>query len=147
MTTAIVTGIACGALALCMTMAASAAQPEVKDGLWEITVKTEMAGMPGGAPAMTMQRCFTAKDFQDPAAMNRSMDKGAHCRTTDYRLQGNTATWKVLCTGEGAMTGTGTATYSGTSYVMTSKLAMTHGGQTMNMTTMQTGKYLGPCKK
>ena len=45
------------------------------------------------------------------------------------------------------MTGTGTATYSGTSYTTTTKMAMVRGGQTMNMTMAQTGKYLGPCKK
>jgi hypothetical protein len=138
--------MACGTLLLGMA-ATAAAQLNMKDGLWETTMKTEMAGMPGGAPVQTMQRCYTAADFQDPAAMNRGMDKGARCDTTDYRLQGNTATWKIACTGEGAMTGTGTATYGGTSYTMTNRMAMTHSGQTMNMTTTQTGKYLGPCKK
>jgi hypothetical protein len=128
-------------------MGTAAAQLNVKDGLWEMTMTTEMAGMPGGAPGMTMQQCFSAKDFQDPAAMNRGMDKGSKCTTSDYRLQGNTATWKIACTGEMPMTGTGTATYGGTSYTMTTRMAMTHGGQTMNMTSTNNGKYLGPCKK
>lgn len=145
MTMAVRVGVACGTLVL--GMAAASAQPNAKDGLWEITTKTEMAGMPGAMPAMTMQRCFSAKDFEDPAAMNRAMDKGTRCETSDYRLQGNTATWKVVCTGETPMTGTGTATYAGTSYAMTTRMAMTHGGQTMNMTTTNNGKYLGPCKK
>ena len=139
-------GLVCGTLVL--GMSAASAQPNTRDGLWEITTQTEMAGMPGAMPGMTLQRCLSAKDFQDPAAMNRAMDKGTRCETGDYRLQGpNTATWKVVCTGEMSMTGTGTATYSGTSYAMTTRMTMVHAGQTMNMTTTNTGKYLGPCKK
>jgi len=140
--------VACGAFAMGGAGAAMAAQPNIKDGLWEITMKMKMDGMPGGGrPPQTMQHCVTPKDVKDPAAMNRSMDKSSRCEMTDYKLQGNTATWKMACKGEGAMTGTGTATYSGTSYTTTTKMAMVRGGQTMNMTMAQTGKYLGPCKK
>jgi hypothetical protein len=137
---------ACGALLLGVSGAA-AAQANIKEGLWELTSTFEMAGAPGGRPPMTMQHCVTPKDAQDPAAMSRGMDKTGQCAVSDYKMQGNTATWKMTCKGEGAMTGTGTATYGGTSYTMSTRMAMVHGGQTMNMTTTQTGKYLGPCKK
>jgi hypothetical protein len=145
MTAAARSAVAWGVLILGGAGSASAAQPNIKDGLWEITMKMEMPGMPGAAPPQTLQRCFSAKDFEDPGAMSR--DKSMQCETSDYRLQGNTASWKIVCKGEGAMTGSGTATYGGTTYTMTSRMAMTHGGQTMNMTTTHTGKYLGPCKK
>lgn len=145
MTTAMRIWVVCGVLVV--GMGTAAAQPNARDGLWEITTQVEMAGMPGGMSPQTMQRCYGAKDFQDPAAMNRGMEKGSRCETSDYRLQGNTATWKIVCTGETPMTGSGTATYGGTAFTMTSKMAMTHGGQTMNMTTTSNGKHLGPCKK
>lgn len=137
---------ACGALLLGVA-AAAGAQANVKDGLWEITTKTEMAGMPGSQPPMTMQHCVTPQDAKNPAGMNRGMDKSGQCAMSDYKMQGNTATWKMTCKGDAAMTGTGTATYGGTSYTMTTQMAMARGGQTMNMTTTQSGKYLGPCKK
>jgi hypothetical protein len=141
-------GVASGAFLLFAATAAPAAQPNIREGLWEITMKMEMEGMPGGGrPPQTMQHCVTPKDLQNPAAMDRGMDKSSRCEMTDYRLQGNTATWKMVCKGEGAMTGTGTATYSGTSYTMITKMAMTQGGKAMNMTMSNTGKYLGPCKK
>ena len=140
-------GLACGALLLGVAAAAFAAQPNIKEGLWEITMTMEMAGMPSGRPPQTVQHCVTPKDAQDPAAMSRSMDKDSQCVMSDYKLQGNTASWKMTCKGERAMTGTVTATYSGNSYTMTTKMAMVQSGQTMNMTTTQTGKYLGPCKK
>jgi hypothetical protein len=146
MSASIQAGVVCGAFALGVAAAAFAAQPNIKDGLWEITTKMEMAGMPGGAPPQTMQHCVTPKDLQDPAAMNRNPDKSHRCEVTDYKLQGNTASWKMTCKGD-AMTSTGTATYSGTAYTTTTKTAMVRGGQTMNMTMEQAGKYLGPCKK
>jgi hypothetical protein len=140
-------GLRCVALLAGVTAAAAAAQPNVKDGMWEVTTTVEMPGMPAGRPPMTMQHCITPKDAQDPAVMSRNMEKSGQCAMTDYKFQGNTATWKMACKGEGAMTGTGTATYSGNSYTMTNRMALVRGGQTMNMTTTQTGKYLGPCKK
>lgn len=127
MSSAIRAGVTCGgAFALGAAGAAMAAQPNIKDGLWEIPMKMEMDGMPGGGrPPQTMQHCVTPKDVQDPAAMNRSMDKSSRCEVTEHKMQGNTASWKMTCKGENmTSTGTGTATYSGTSYTTTTKTAM-----------------------
>jgi hypothetical protein len=105
-----------------------------------------MEGMQGGMPPMTMQHCITPKEAQDPQAVARNAQRDGRCEVTDFKFQGNTASWKMACKGEGAMTGTGTATFSGTSYTTTQKMAMAHGGKVMNMTVSQTGKYVGPCK-
>lgn len=141
--------VKCAVVAAGMTaVAAAAQQPNIKDGLWEVTTTMDMSGAPGGArPPQTMQHCVTPQDVKDPAGMSRGMDKSGQCQVTDHKVSGNTASWKLTCKGEGAMSGTGTATYGGTTYSMTSKTTMTHGGQTMTMTVNQTGKYLGPCKK
>ena len=138
----------CALMAAGMTAAAAVAQqPNIKDGMWEVTTTMDMEGMPGGRQPQTMQHCVTPQDAKDPAGMSRGMDKGGQCQVTDHKVTGNTATWKLTCKGEGAMTGTGTATYGGTTYSMTSTTTMNHGGKTMKMTVNQTGKYLGPCKK
>lgn len=140
-------GLVAGALLLGVAAAAGAQQPQIKDGLWEVTTTMDMGGMPGGRPPQTIQHCVTPQDAKDPVGMGRNMDKSGQCQVTDHKVTGNTASWKLTCKGEGAMSGTGTATYGGTTYSMTSKTTMTHGGQTMNMTVTQTGKYLGPCKQ
>lgn len=128
--------------------AALGATPNMNEGLWEITVKMDMPGMPAGAPPQVMQRCFTQKDFQNPEKMAPGNDpKSSRCETSDYKLQGNTATWKMACQGDNAMTGAGSMTFSGASYTGTNKMAMKHGDQTMNMTMNYAGKHLGPCKK
>jgi hypothetical protein len=139
--------LVCGVLLLGVAAAAPAQQPNIKDGLWEVTTTVDMGGGPGARPPQTMQHCVTPQDVKDPAGIGRGMDKSGQCQVTDHKVTGNTASWKLTCKGEGAMSGTGTATYGGTTYTMTSKTTMTHGGQTMNMTVTQSGKYLGPCKK
>lgn len=127
--------------------AAPAAAPNMKEGLWEITVKMDMPGMPSDMPPQTMQRCITQKDFTDPQKMSPGADsKNDRCEMTDYKLQGNTATWKMACRGENAMTGTGSVTYSGTSYTGANKMSMKQGSEMMNMTMNYTGKYIGACK-
>lgn len=128
--------------------AALAATPNMKEGLWEITVKMDVAGMPAGMPPTITQQCVTQKDIENPQKMAMGNDpNSSRCETSDYKLQGNTATWKMACKGEAAMTGTGSMTFSGTSYTGANRMAMQQGNQTMNMTMNYAGKYLGPCKK
>ena len=126
---------------------AHGAAPNMPEGLWEITSKMEMPGMPMNMPPQTMQRCYTQKDFNEPQKMGPPDPSGTKCETSDYKLQGNTATWKMACKGEDAMTGTGSVTYTGNAYSGVNKMEMTRGGKTMNMTLNHSGKYLGPCKK
>src|SRR5690349_20052022 len=95
---------------------AQGAAPNAQEGMWEITSKMEMPGMPMNMPPQTMQRCVTQKDFSDPQSMAPPDPSGNKCQTSDYRMQGNTATWKIVCTGPNAMSGTGSATYSGNAY-------------------------------
>jgi hypothetical protein len=48
---------------LLVAASAQSATPNMKEGLWEVTVKMDMPGMPGNMPAQTTQRCVTAKDM------------------------------------------------------------------------------------
>ena len=131
-----------------LSAAAHAAAPNRKEGLWEITVKMEMPGMPAGIPPQTTQQCITKKDLENPQKVTPSADPGDNrCQITDYKLQGNTASWNLTCKGEEAMTGSGIITYSGTSYSGTNKMTMKHGGQVQNMTMHYAGKHIGECKR
>jgi hypothetical protein len=135
--------LAAGALAA----PAHAAAPNMKEGLWEITTKTEMAGMPQGMKPQVVRQCITKKDLEDPRKTTPGGDpKDGRCQVTDHKQQGNTSTWNMACKGEGAMTGSGTATYNGTSYTGSSKMTMTRGGQAHTMTVHYSAKHLGECK-
>lgn len=127
---------------------AYAAAPQMKEGLWEIAVTMDMPDMPKGVPPQKVQQCITRKDLESPQNMARGPDvSGDRCETTDYRLQANTATWKISCKGENAMTGTGSMTFTETGYQGTSRMTATRGGETVNMTMSYTGRYVGPCPK
>lgn len=124
---------------------ASAAPAAMQPGLWEITMKMEMPGMPIAMPPQTIQHCYTKKDLEDGKnTVPQSEDK--NCKITDYKIQGNTVTWSVICTGENAMSGSGTMTMAATSYSGMIKAKMKEGGQTMEMTQRLAGKRLGECK-
>ena len=131
--------------AVLLPVYAHAAAPNMKEGLWEITVRTEMQGMPGGMPPQTVQQCITQKELADPSRTTPGTQGDKRCKITDYKMQGNTASWKTAC--EGDMTGSGTMTYAGSSYTGTQNMSMKHEGKTLNMTVNFTGRHLGDCKK
>ncbi len=134
--------------AMVLSGIAHAAAPNMKEGMWELTMKMEMPGMPVGMPPQVMQKCFTGKDLEDPRRTVPSGGPGdSGCQVTDYKMQGNTATWNMACKGEGAMTGSGSITYSGTSYTGTNRMTMTEGGNSQAMTMHYSGRHLGACAK
>ena len=113
--------------------------PNMKAGLWEITVKTEMPGME--MPPMKHTQCLTKKDFvpQGP------QQPGQECTVTDVKVDGNTVTWVLECTTPGGkMKGTGTTTYSGDSFKGT--MIMLMAPTNMKITTHMSGKRIGECK-
>lgn len=135
-------------LATALAVGPACAAPNMKDGMWEITTKMEMAGRSDVAmPQQTVKHCLTKKDVEDPKRMTPSAGEQGRCKMSDYKLQGNTATWKMACEGQGAMTGTGTATYSGDSYAGTQTMNMNAGGQAMNMKMTFAGRRVGDCPK
>lgn len=62
-----------------------AAAPNMKEGLWEITVRTEMQGLPGGMPPQTVQQCITQKELADPSKTTPRTQGGQELQ--DDRLQ------------------------------------------------------------
>lgn len=130
-------------LALCATttFAGSNMQP----GLWEITTKVEMAGMPANLPPTTIRHCVKPADIESGRhAVPQNTDK--KCEMKDFKVQGNTSSWSMVCKGESAMSGSGTITYTGNSYSGSSKMTMTHGGKAMNMAQTYSGKRVGDCQ-
>ncbi len=131
-------------LAFCATT--TQASPNMTSGLWEITVKSEIQGMPGGMgmPATTMTQCVKPADVQDGKRTVPQQDP--KCEMKDYKMQGNTASWRFECKGPEAMSGSGSMTYSGNSYSGTTKMSMKQQGRIINMTQTYSGKRLGDCK-
>ena len=131
------------ALALLVTAVAVQAAPNMQAGLWEIATKMDMPGLPSGMGQTTVRQCIRPADLDDP---KKTIPQDARCQVKDYKLQGNTASWSVECKGEGAMTGSGTVTYSGNSYSGTTKMSVKDGGRRMDMTQTFSAKRIGDCK-
>jgi hypothetical protein len=111
--------------------------PQMTPGKWEITTKTEMAGMP--PQILTHTQCITSEDI---VPMSRNANK--ECQVTDIKNQGNTVSWKISCGGQhGGMNGTGSVTYSGDT--MNGKMYMTITGSNMKIVNHISGRRIGPC--
>lgn len=130
---------------LALSIAAFAQGPR-RDGNWEIKVQMEMAGMPPGMPPMTSTKCITPEEAKDPEKTVPDMGRGRgnqNCKTTDYKMEGNKATWSLKCEGEMPMTGSGEMVYGADSYTGSLKMETGRGAMTMKYS----GKRLGDCVK
>jgi hypothetical protein len=124
--------------ALGLAAAAGAAAQGGPDELWDMSTRMEMAGMP--AQAMQNQVCMK-KGRTQPDSF--SQDK--NCKVTDLHTAGNKTSWKVVCTGRDAMTGTGEVTRTRDSMDGRIRMQGKSGGQAMDMTMVMQGKLAGGC--
>jgi Protein of unknown function (DUF3617) len=92
------------ASALAGLAAAALVHAQGADELWQMNTTMEMEGMQ--LPAMSQQVCM--KKGQTSAEGLGQQDR--NCKVTDQRRSGNKFTWKMVCTGDEPMTGTGEMT-------------------------------------
>ena len=104
--------------------------------LWETTSQMAMAGMPTQMPVQT-QKVSSAKNWTKPPPGG---DKS--CVASDYKMVGNKATWKMQCSGQTPMQGTGEMTFEGSDSYTGAIQATSQG---MNMTIKLSGKKVGTC--
>src|SRR4051812_10451598 len=133
--------------------AAAAAGPfdqfkgKMKEGLYEYKMDMEMPGMPGGKHSMTMQNCVKAKDIEGGDFAKGDRKGGpSQCEFKDVNVSGNTASYKMVCKGQGEMTADTKMTFRDGGFVSDMKMSMNERGQVMHMTQHMEGKYLGACK-
>ena len=112
--------------------------PNMKDGLWEMTIKMEMAGMPMEMPEMKHTQCIT----KDNAVPDTSQPD-QKCEMISNKVSGDTVTWEMECdTPQGPAHSKGTITYHGDTFDGTVNMTM---GQ-MVMTQKMSGRRIGDCK-
>ena len=105
-------------LLIAISISFAGSGPNMKEGLWEITVKTKMPGME--MPPMKHTQCITKNDL-----VPQSSQPGQECKITETKVIGNTVTWTMQCkTQGGEMKGTGKITYSGDSFKGTMIMSM-----------------------
>lgn len=126
-------------LLACLSLAALPALAQGgPDELWNMSTRMEMAGMPG--QTFPSQVCMKKGEAQP-----QKMSQDKNCKVTDVRNVGNKTSWKVVCTGRDAMSGTGEITRTRDSMDGRIRLQGRSGGETMDMTMVLSGKLAGGC--
>jgi hypothetical protein len=119
-----------------------AAEPDMQDGKWEMTMKMEMPGMPFAIPPVKSVTCITR---ENPVPQPESM--GKECTMTKMQMKGNTVTWAADCKdADGGLHTEGEITYRGNSFDGTIRSTMKSAEGEMPMTQKISGKRLGPCQ-
>jgi hypothetical protein len=114
--------------------------PNMQEGKWEVTTRMEMPGMSISMPEATSTQCLTKKDF-----VPQGSQQGQECKITKTKVDGNTVTWTVKCSGQGGeMIGTGKMTYSGSSFKGT--IEMTMAQSNTKMISHINGHRIGDCE-
>lgn len=132
-----------------MPAAASAATPNLAPGLWQVTSKSEMVGMPVNMPAQTTKVCLTAAQLAEPWKQFEAAAKQQGCTIGDMSVDAHSAHWKLKCKGSGGMSGSGSSQFADAHHFKgKTTLQMTDSGQTMHMTFTNEGHWLsGSCGK
>ena len=132
---ALLMGVTAGLLGF---SASAADMKEMPPGLWQITSKMEMPGMPPEMAAkmangMTVTQCFKPGEAKWNEQRTPMMPRGeGKCDPVQPKVDGNTVTWSMKCadgtTGDGKLTHNGKDTYK-----MKMNVNSPRGSMTMNM--------------
>jgi len=116
------------------------------EGLWEITTKMEMQGMPMKMPARKHTQCLT-KENMLKTMVPKEQTQEEECKITDTKIRGNTVTWVMKCSGEDAMEVTGKITYHGDTFEGTITMISNDPEEDkMKMINHISGRRIGKCK-
>lgn len=119
------------------------AEPNIREGLWEITIKMEMAGKPGDTfPQTTQTLCLTDKN-----KLPELLQKDQNCQIKDTKTEGSEASWKMRCQGQGnVITGSGRITYRGDRFDGAIHIRMQQAdAEPMKLTQRIEGRRRGEC--
>ncbi len=116
----------------------------MKEGLWEITTRMQMQGMPMQMPVYTFRRCITREDM-----VPRQEDRpGQECKVLKTDVKGDTVTWVMECRdNNGTTRAEGRATYRGESFDGEVRVTMESAGMKgMEMIQQISGRWMGSCE-
>jgi len=128
---------------LCFALIAAAgpALADIEAGNWEMTVTTQIDGMPGGVPPVTRSRCVTREEARDPS----KLVGGADCEFSNRRDSGSEITFDVACGGQVPMRGSGAVRYSAQTFDGTLDISADASGQKIMTRSRIVGRRLGAC--
>jgi hypothetical protein len=136
MSTALTGRLAAAAALVFLLVLSPALAADPPGVLWETTSQMAMAGMPTQMAPQTQKVCSAKTWTKPPPGGDKS------CVASDYKMVGSKATWKMQCSGQMPMQGTGELNFEGSDSYTGVIQATTQG---MNMTIKLSGKKVGTC--
>jgi len=126
-----------------LTGNALAADINMKEGLWEITITVEETDEK--PIKMKITQCLTKeKDNFIPYKISIEKEGDMDCQVIKYEVKSNTVTWAARCKDEeGISTGNGKVNYKGDTFEGIVKMKDPDGETTIKMR----GKWIGKCPK
>jgi hypothetical protein len=95
--------------ALLLRAAPAIAETNIQEGLWEITIRMQVPGLPSNPAPVTSAHCL-----KDGSQVPQLLQKDSSCRITETKTAGDSVSWKMKCeAGEGSIDGSGRMTYRG----------------------------------
>ena len=122
-----------------------AAPVNMQEGNWEIETSMKIENVPFPIPPTKMTHCYTKKDLEDSSKTRPAAEgsgKKSSCDVKDVKETGSSASWKFVC--KDGTSGSGEATYKGTSYSMIMKMN-DKGGKGTSTTNIK-ARRIGDCK-
>jgi hypothetical protein len=120
------------------------AAPDIRAGLWEISVQAEVGGQPISAAPMVMRQCVNDQSVQNLMAQ---VGGAGACNITDFQQSGSRARWTISCSGPINVTGTGETELAGSDrFSGRMDLQIGMGGETMPMAQNFQAQRVGECQ-
>ena len=118
------------------------ADVDLHEGLWEISSKIEMSGIPVKIPDMKTSQCINKEKIIPKT--DKKINK--YCTVSEQNIDGNTVTWKMACTNN--IESQGSITYHRDTFegLITTKTEVPNMGM-MTMSMQMTGRRTGVCTK
>jgi hypothetical protein len=123
---------------VCVLAVAQVVMAQGSDDQYDITVKMEMAGMT--MPPMSQRMCV-----KKGASDGDFVPQQENCRVSDTTRSGSRLTFKMICTGNNPMTGTGDFTFVANGYNGQIRLKGKMEGQDVAMTQTIDARRVGGC--
>ena len=123
-------------------MSSAYAGAEMQPGMWELTTRMEMQGMPAmpGGNEFKFKQCIDNKNM---VPQNKQNPQQSHCKMLEQKVKGNSVSWKMEC--QQGMALQGEVTYSGDSMNGVMNMQMNAQGMAMNMKQVISGNRVGDC--
>jgi len=123
--------------------AAAFPAPEIREGLWEISIQADMGGQAMTETPMVVRQCMSQQSVQELMA---KMGGAGACRISDMEQTGSHAKWKLTCSGQLDVSGTGETDMGNDEFTGRMNLAVGMAGQSIELAQSFKARRVGECQ-